>query len=115
LKVDATPERKQRLARDLAAAAQGPDQPGTNTVRKLAEDLAQAVGDRNLSVSQRLRVAKDVYCILNSASIAQVDVDNFISDVQALFQLCGVARADVLALAQDLKATAAEVRKNAAK
>ena len=109
-KADITPESKQRLVKDFNAAARG-RKPSAATLEKLAEDLAQAVAGRDMSASQRTRLARNLHVVLNSADTPQADVDNTISSAQATLQMSGVERPQVLAVANDLRAISAELKK----
>ncbi len=106
---------KQRLAKDLIAAAQGPDKPSQAAAAKLAEDLASALSEKLLSGATRTRLFQDVNAVLNPQSMAQAQLGDTVSDIQAIFEANNLERKEAAAIAEDAKALATELRTAAAK
>lgn len=106
---------KQRLARDLIAAAQGPDKPSPAAAAKLAEDLASALSEKLLSNATRTRLLQDVNAVLNPQKLPQYQLSDIVGDIQAIFQANNLDRKEAAAIAEDAKALATEIRTAAAK
>jgi hypothetical protein len=106
---------KQQLARDLIAAAQGPNKPSQIAANKLAEGLSSALSEKLLSGATRDRLLQDVNAVLNPQKIAQSQLTDIAGDIQAIFQNNNLDRKQAVAIASDAKALALEIQKAAAK
>ena len=109
----ATPAQKQQLARDLMVLAQGPKKPSSGAVNKLAEDMSAALSQKALSEGTRSRLVQDLNGALNPGNLQPTQVQDIVSDVQAVFQTAGVPRKDAVAIGDDVKAIAGELQKSA--
>ncbi len=104
----------QQFQKDLIGAVQGPAKPGRESISRLADDLTAALSERNLSAAQQARMAKDVHVVLNSAySTIEAQVSG--NEMLAILKAIGVGQAEVQTVANDLKAIAAELQRNAPK
>ena len=106
-----TAAQKQQLAKDLLATAQGANRPSQATVASLAEDLSAVFAQKPLSDADRNRLLTDLAAVLNPANIQQTQMQAIFADVQAIFQVNGLARKDAVRIAEDVKAIAAETRR----
>ena len=105
-----TPEQKQQLAKDLLATAQGANKPSSAKVAMLADELSAAVAQKPLSDTDRNRLLTDLAAVLNPANIQPTQMQVIIADVQAIFQVNGLARKDAVKITDAVKAVAAETR-----
>lgn len=108
-----TQAQKDALKNDLMAMAEGATRPDQTLVQQLANDLAEAMSDGNLSSREKTQLTQDLYAVMNSAGISAAEVNQTIADAQAILQSSGVTRADAQTIAGDLKAIASEAQKNA--
>jgi hypothetical protein len=111
----ASPAMKRQLAKDLIAAAQGPNKPSQIAANKLAESLGSALSEKLLSATTRDRLLRDVNTVLNPEKIAQARLTDSTGDIQAIFENNGLDRKQAVAIASDAKALALEIQKAAAK
>jgi hypothetical protein len=109
----ATPAQKQQLARDLMALAQGPKKPSSGAANKLAEDMSAALSQKALSEGVRSRLVQDLNGALNPGNLQPTQMQDILSDVQAVFQTAGVSRKEAVAIGDDVKAIAGELQKSA--
>ena len=107
-----TPEMKQALKNDLMAMAEGATKPDQALVQKLADDLADAMSDGNISASEKAKLTNDLYAVMNSANIPASEVNQAVADAQVLLAASGVDKQDVQTIANDMKAIVAEFQKN---
>lgn len=114
IKTQVTPGLAQQFQKDLIAAVQGPSKPGRDSISRLAEDLAAALTDRKLSAVQQTRLAKALHVVLNS-SYSPTEAVAHANDALAILKAIGAGQAEVQAVANDLKAIAAELQRNAPK
>jgi hypothetical protein len=108
---DITAEQKQKLSRDLAAAAETAAKPSAAGTKKLADDLSAAFGEKPLPAPSRARLVQELDAVLNPSRYPQAKLEGIFGDIQAIFQENGLTRKDAVAIADDVKAIAAEVRK----
>ncbi|HXP63661.1 MAG TPA: hypothetical protein VN829_24360 [Dongiaceae bacterium] len=106
---------KQQLARDLMAAAQGPNKPSQLAANKLAESLSSALSEKLLSATTRQRLFQDVNAVLNPQKIPPPQLADITGDIQAIFQANNLDRKEAAAIAGDAKALALEIQKADAK
>ena len=109
-----TPAQKQQLARDFTLLAQGSRKPSPAAASKLAEDMSAALAQKPLTEGTRSRLAQNLNAALNPGNIPASQMQEIVSDVQAIFQVSGLARKDAVAIADSVKAIAAELQKPAA-
>jgi type VI protein secretion system component VasK len=105
-----TAQQKQQLAKDLLATAQGANKPSSATVTALAEELSTACAQKSLADKDLTRLLTDLAAVLNPANIQQTQMQAIFSDVQAIFQVSGLARKDAIKISDAAKAVAAEAR-----
>jgi hypothetical protein len=108
-------EQKQQLIKDVATTVRGATKPSLAAVTKFVNGLAGALAGKNLGVAKQSRLAQNVEAVLNSERLPAAQFDAIIDDVQAIFQEGGAKRDVAIAIANDLKAVGAEVRKLPAK
>lgn len=113
-KTQVTPGLAQQFQKDLIAAVQGPSKPGRESISRLADDLTTALTDRKLSAGQQARLAKALHVVLNSA-YAPMEAQVHGNEMLAILKAIGVGQTEVQAVANDLKAIAAELQRNAPK
>jgi len=106
-----TAAQKQQLAKDLLATAQGANKPSLATVTGLAEDLSAAFAQKPLADETLKRLLTDLAAALNPANIQPAQLQAVVADVQAIFQVNGLARKDAMKLADGVKAITAETRR----
>jgi hypothetical protein len=106
-----TQTQKDALKADLMAMADGATRPDQALVQQLANDLAEAMSDGNLSQREKSKLASDLKQVMNSANIPASEVNQAISDAQAIVAASGVSKADAQTIANDLKAIASEAQK----
>jgi hypothetical protein len=103
-----TAQQKQQLAKDLLAASQGANKPSSATVAALAEELSTAVSQKSLAEKDLSRLMTDLAAVLNSSNIQPTQMQAVYSDIQAIFQVSGLARKDAIKVSDAAKAVAAE-------
>jgi hypothetical protein len=108
--VQVTAQQKQQLAKDLLATAQGENKPSSATIAALAEELSSALAQKPLSDKDRNRLLTDLAAVLNSANIQPTQMQAIFGDIQAIFQVNGIARKDAVKITDAVKAVAAETR-----
>ena len=75
-----------------------------------ADELSAAVAQKPLSDTDRNRLLPDLAAVLNPANIQPTQMQAIIADVQAIFQVNGLARKDAVKITDAVKALAAETR-----
>ena len=105
-----TAQQKQQLAKDLLATAQGANKPSSATIAALAEELSSALVQKPLSDKDRNRLLTDLAAVLNPANIQPTQMQAIFGDIQAIFQVNGIARKDAVKITDAVKAVAAETR-----
>ena len=105
-----TSDQKQKLAQDIVLGAQGA-KPSMISASKLAADVSAAFAEKPLSTSSRARFVQELDAVLNPAKYPMAKLDGILRDIQAIFQENGLARMKALAIADDVKAIAAEIQK----
>ena len=113
-KTQVTPGLAQQFQKDLIAAVQGPSKPGRESISRLADDLITALTDRKLSAVQQARLAKALHVLLNSA-YSPAEALAHANDALAILKAISAGQGEVQAVANDLKAIAAELQRNAPK
>ena len=108
-----TPEQKQKLAQEIIAGAQTA-KPSLTTAAKLAADVSAAFAEKPLSATSRARFIQELDAVLNPAKYPMAKLEGILRDIQAIFQENGLARLKAMAIADDVKAVAAEIQKGGA-
>ena len=107
-----TPEQKQQLKNDLMAMADGAQKPSQASVSQLATDLQAAWSDQKLTPVEQKKLMADVTAVFTSANIPASEVQATVIDAQAILTASGVTKEDAVAIANDLKAIATELKNN---
>ena len=109
----ATAAQKQKITADLIAAAQGANKPSPSTAANLANSLAGAFTGQPLADKDCSRLLSDLAAVLNPAKIQAAQMQAIYADIQAIFQVNGMARKDAVKIVDQVKAVAAETQKPA--
>jgi len=107
-----TTEQKQALQQDLMAMAEGATKPNAALVEQLANDLAAAMSDGNISNKELIKLTDDLEAVMNSANISKAQVTQAVTDAQAILKASGVSQSDAQAVVNDLNAIVVEAQKN---
>jgi hypothetical protein len=111
----ATAATKVQLAKDLLAVAEGAHKPTPATANKLAESLASGLSGKLLATPLTYgRLTVDLNAILNPEKLPETQLAKIVADIQAVFQANTLDRKPGLAVANNAKALADEVRHAAA-
>ncbi|MFO1511329.1 MAG: hypothetical protein U1F83_00180 [Verrucomicrobiota bacterium] len=105
-----TAEQKQQFIKDLATAARSA-KPSLPTVTTFVEALMAGLSEATLTPEQQGRLAQNIEAVLNSKPLAASQFEAIIADVQAIMQVGSLKRTTAAAIANDLKAVGAEVRR----
>jgi hypothetical protein len=110
-KSDAAPTvaQKQQLTQHLIATAQS-TKPSQPTASKLADDLSAALSQNSMSATDRDRLLSDINAALNPEKFQPDQLKAIYADAQAIFQVAGLKRNAAVAIADDIKAIAAETK-----
>lgn len=108
-----TAAQKQQLTKDLLACAQGAGKPSEATISPLAEGLASAFAQKPLSDTDRARLISRLAAVLNPANIQANQMQAIYADIQAIFQVNGLARKDAVKIVDLVKAVGAETQRPA--
>ena len=108
-----TAVQKQQLAKDLLACAQGGSKPSDATTGPLADSLATAFAQKPLSETDRARLVSRLAAVLNPANIQSAQMQAIYADIQAIFQVNGMARKDAVKIVDQVKAIGAETQRPA--
>lgn len=100
----ATPEQVQALADSLKTLVQGSTRPDPAKVDALAQTLASALDDGELSTAEQAQLARDVQAVLASASVPPAEVQAAIADAKALLEAADIDSDEIQAVVADLKA-----------
>ncbi|MCL4179658.1 MAG: hypothetical protein KJ072_18160 [Verrucomicrobia bacterium] len=104
-----------QLTKNLTTAARGTVKPSAKTTSQLAGNLGAALGQARLTAANQAQMAEDMVAILNCGGVAADQTQSRITSVQATLQRGGVERKLAVAVANDLKAVAAEIQQPGAK
>ena len=107
-----TAVQKQQLTKDLLACAQGASKPSQGTISPLADNLAAAFAQKPLSDTDRGRLVSRLAAVLNPANIQSAQMQAIYADLQAIFQVNGMARKDAVKIVDQVKAVAAETQRS---
>ncbi len=109
-RTDVATETRQRLARNLLAAAQGTTKPSSTTAASVVDHLVTVMAGANIESSARARLAQNLNAVFDCASIPADRVTAILSDVQAILQVGGVRRQDALTVVASLRQVVTEVQ-----
>ena len=115
VKAGAATEVKQRFARDLLAASQGPTKPSGQAVTRFVDNLAAVLAGKTLATEELARLAQDLNAVFDCANLPTSQVQAILGDVQAILQVSGVRRQDAVNLVTDLRLIASEIQKPSAR
>ena len=107
-----TAAQKQQLTKDVLACAQGASKPSVGTISPLADSLAAAFAQKPLSDTDRGRLVSRLAAVLNPANIQSAQMQAIYADIQAIFQVNGMARKDAVNIVDQVKAVAAETQRS---
>jgi len=107
-----TAVQKQQLTKDLLACAQGASKPSESTISPLADSLAAAFAQKPLSDTDRGRLVSRLAAVLNPANIQSAQMQAIYADIQAIFQVNGMARKDAVKIVDQAKVVAAETQRS---
>jgi len=107
-----TAVQKQQLTKDLLACAQGASKPSESTISPLADSLAAAFAQKPLSDTDRGRLVSRLAAVLNPANIQSAQMQAIYADIQAIFQVNGMARKDAVKIVDQVKVVAAETQRS---
>ena len=107
-----TAAQKQQLTKDVLACAQGASKPSVGTISPLADSLAAAFAQKPLSDTDRGRLVSRLAAVLNPANIQSAQMQAIYADIQAIFQVNGMARKDAVKIVDQVKAVAAETQRS---
>ncbi len=108
-----TPEQKTAVRNSLAAIADGATKPSEASVSALADSLTTALSDQTVSMQEKAQITKNVQAVLQSANIPAEEVEALIASTSALLTATGVSKDEATAVADDLRAIAAEIKASA--
>lgn len=106
----ATAEQKQQFIIDLAQSARG-RKPSLATVKQFVDSLSAALPNATLTPEHHARLAQNLDGVFNAKSFSSLQFDKTIEDVQAILEVGSVKRNTAIAVAADLKAVGAEIRR----
>jgi hypothetical protein len=107
-----SPEQKQQLQADFMALAKGMAKPSKEVTKKLADDLAAALADKNVSTAKQVDLAKDINVVVNSMRLSPTQVQVFTTSAQTLLKNASVPDATVETINADLNAIIADLQKS---
>ena len=107
----ATAAQKAQLATNLLASAQGAGKPSQATIAPLADSLAAAFAQNPIPEKDRNRLVSDLAAVLNPAKLQAAQMQAIYNDIQAIFQVNGLARKDAVKIVDLVKAVAAETQR----
>lgn len=105
-----TAEQKQQITKDLIGLAHGPNKPSQATASKLADSLTAAMAEKSLADKDLSRLLSDLAAVLNPAGIQPAQMQNVYADIQAIFQVNGMARKEAVSIVDQVKAVGAETK-----
>ena len=107
-----TPEQKQQLQADFLALAKGMAKPSKEVTKKLADDLAAGLADKNVSTAKQIDLAKDINVVVNSMRLSPTQVQVFTTSAQSTLKNASVPDAAVQTINADLNAVIADLQKS---
>lgn len=107
-----TADQKQQLQTDFLTLAKGVAKPSKELTKKLAEDLAAGLADKNVSTAKQKELAKDINVVVNSVRLSTAQVQIFVTSAQTLLKNASVPDAAVQTITADLNAIIADLQKS---
>ncbi|WP_146591578.1 hypothetical protein [Posidoniimonas polymericola] len=107
---EVTPEMVERLATDLAAAAEVASRPSEESVATLRAAIAEVVEDQELTAVEVKQLQASFADVVTSTGITTELAEAIKTDVQEVFAASGVDQADVKIILADFRAIAAELQ-----
>ena len=109
--VQVTEEMKTSLFKALMEIVESKKQPSQDAVKKLVDDLAQALPSSRMTATERYAIAKDLQEIMNGFTTSATQLETALRDVHAILLATGVPSLAIEAVLTDLQAIKAEVQK----
>lgn len=109
---EATKDQKQSLVTDMSVLAKGSTKPSQSSLSKLADDLAAALSDKNVTIKDPSTLSKNINILVNSGNLPATQVQTFIKAAQEALKATGAADQQVQALASNLKSITSELQKS---
>jgi hypothetical protein len=109
---EVTQEQKQGLTADCTVLAKGAIKPAKSSLTKLANDLANALADKNVSAKDQAQLAKSINIVVNSGGLSSAQAQSFIVAAQKVLTDSGVTAQDAQTVGADLKAIVSELQKS---
>lgn len=103
-------DKVQKLAADLLSAARGTKKPSSVALGKLAASLGSNLAGKTLGSQEQSRLAQDLEAVVNSSKLSQLQVNAYVSDVQAILQVAGAKHNDAASAAGEVKAVVLGIR-----
>jgi len=110
----ATEEHTRQLTKSLSAAAQGPVEPSTGKINKLAGDLSRALEGTELSSARRNQLAQQIDSALKDTLSAK-EMEALTSEIHDTLRDAGAGRVDAAVVSNDLKSIIAEIQRGGSK
>jgi hypothetical protein len=102
---------KTDLFKALMEIVESKKQPSQDTVKKLVDDLAQALPSSRMTTTERYAIAKDLQEVMNGFTTSATQMETALRDVHAILLATGVPSLAIEAVLADLRAIKAEVQK----
>ena len=109
--VQVTEEMKTDLFKALMEIVESKKQPSQDTVKKLVDDLSQALPSSRMTTTERYAIAKDLQEVMNGFTTSATQLETALRDVHAILLATGVPSLAIEAVLADLQAIKAEVQK----
>ena len=109
--VQVTEEMKTDLFKALMEIVESKKHPSQDTVKKLVDDLAQALPSSRMTTTERYAIAKDLQEVMNGFTTSATQMETALRDVHAILLATGVPSLAIEAVLADLQAIKAEVQK----
>ena len=106
-----TEEMKTNLFKALMEIVESKKQPSQDAVKKLVDDLVQALPSSRMTATERYAIAKDLQEIMNGYTTSAAQMEVALRDVHAILLATGVPSLTIEAVLADLQAIKAEVQK----
>jgi hypothetical protein len=107
-----TADQKQQLQTDFLTLAKGVAKPSKELTKKLADDLAAGLADKNVSTAKQKELARDINVVVNSVRLSSAQVQTFVTSAQTLLKNANVPDAAVQTITADLNAIIADLQKS---
>jgi hypothetical protein len=105
----ASEDQKKAISGSLLALAQSP-KPSEAAIQRLAGELAAGLSEKPLSPSRRARLAATLGQVLNGRRVSPAQLQEYVADVQFLFQAEGLPKARAVAIGDAARALAKEIQ-----